>query len=346
MKAAVFHDVGDLTLEEVPDPEMRRDDALIRVRVCGLCGSEFNKYKGSRKATFPFISGHEWCGNIVDVGPEVENFRVGDRVIGETCIPCGTCAVCREGFAAPACLRSECYGMSGTSRPGALAEYIAVKEKALYKIPEDMSYEEGSLVEPLSVSYHAIWGVGGGVAPHDRVVIFGCGPIGLLALMTVKAACALAIVVEPSTYRRDLAGKLGADVLIDPIEEDTARAVTRHTKGRGATLVLECSANENAVASTLHTIGVGARVVVVGVKDGPDVPMRLIETAFKKAQIVGSGGAPFFFPKTLDFMARRSVDFTAIITHRFPLSDIAEAFETGLSGTENGKIVIDCTDIE
>ena len=343
MKAAVMHGIDDLRLEDVPDPEMRPDDALIRLRFCGLCGSEFNKWKGRRNTVFPLISGHEWCGDVIDVGPDVESFQVGDRVIGETCIPCGTCAACRDGYGAPFCLEVECYGMTGTGRPGALAEYIAVKEKALYKIPDDMSYEEGALTEPLSVSYHAIWGVGGGVAPHDRVVVFGAGPIGLMAMLTAKAASAPVVVVEPLAYRRQLAKRLGADAVIDPVEEDLVERVMHHTGKQGATLVLECSSNEQAVASTLRVIGLGARVVLVGMKDGPDVPFKVIQIQANQARVIGAEGAPCFFPKVLAFMSRKAVDLAAVITHRFPLADVVEAFEMGSRGTESGKILIDCT---
>jgi L-iditol 2-dehydrogenase len=344
MKAAVMHGVDDLRLEEVSHPEMRADDALIRVRICGLCGSEFNKWKGGRKTVFPLISGHEWCGEVVDTGSEVTGFQAGDRVIGESCIPCGDCAACRDGYAAPYCLHSECYGISGTGRPGALAEYIAVKEKALHRIPDDMSYEEGALAEPLSVAYNAIWGVGGGVAPHDRVVVFGAGPIGLMALLTTRAASALVMVVEPSAVRRQLAERLGADVVIDPMVENVTECIMDHTKKQGATLVLECSANDEAIASTLSVAGRGGRIVLVGMKDGPDIPLALIQTQFKKMRIIGAVGAPFFFPKVLAFMSRKVADLTGIITHRFPLADIVAAFELGSRRAESGKIMIDCTE--
>jgi len=297
-------------------------------------------------AHYPVIPGHEWSGDVVAVGEAVTRVQVGDRVVGEACTSCGTCADCLDGLGPPFCAEVECYGLTGASRPGSLAEYIVVRERAVHRLPDGVSYEEGTLVEPLSVSYYAIWGVGGGVAPHDRVAIFGAGPIGLLAMLTCKAASAPVIVVEPSAYRRKLALQLGADVVIDPLEVDPAEQIVRHTEGRGATLVLECSANERAASATLHAVATGGRIVLVGMKDGPDVPLALIQTQFKRAQLLGSQGAPFFFPKVLAFVSLHAADLIGIVTHRLPLADIVTGFELGAQGTDCGKILIDCTQTE
>ena len=343
MKAAVLHGVGDLRLEEVPDPRIASDDVLIRVQVCGLCGSDVHKWDGRRSTVFPFIPGHEWSGDVIEVGSQVESVRVGDRVLGECCIHCGTCSVCRDGFGSPLCLESVCYGLTGDGKPGALAEYMAVKQRALHRMPENVGYEEGALIEPLSVSYHAIWGLGGGVAPHDRVVVFGGGPIGLLAMLTAKAASAPVIMVEPAAYRRELAERLGADAMIDPSREDPVGRIMHYTGNQGATLIVECSGNDRAVAATVHSTAVGGRIVLVGMTDGRDVPVQVDRTQFRRAAIIGAAGAPFFFAKTLAFMSRRAVNLTGVITHRFPLTDVVKGFQMGSRGTETGKIVFDCT---
>jgi L-iditol 2-dehydrogenase len=164
-----------------------------------------------------------------------------------------------------------------------------------------------------------------------------------MAMLTVKAASAPVVVVEPSAYRRQLAERLGADAVIDPFEEDLVERVMHHTGGQGATLVLECSSNEQAVASTLHVIGTGARVVLVGMKDGPDVPFKVLQIQDNQVSVIGSQGAPYFFPKVLAFMSRKAVNLAAVITHQFPLARVVEAFEMGNRGTESGKILIDCT---
>ena len=342
MKAAVLHGVRDLRIEEVPDPRPGANDVLVRVRLCGLCGSEFRKWDGRRNTVFPFIPGHEWSGDVIEVGSEVQGVEVGDRVVGESGIHCGRCSVCRDGYGTPYCPHSEWYGLTGEGSPGALAPYIAVRAECLHQLPDHVSHEEGALVEPLSVSYYAIWGVGGGVAPHDRVVVFGAGPIGLLALLTATAASAPVFVVEPSPYRRDLAERLGADGVIDPLAEDPVERIMDYTGQLGATLIVECSSNERAVASTVHVAARGGRIVLVGMKDGPDVPMKLIETQFRKVQIIGSAGAPFFFPKVLAFVSRQAVDLTGVITHRIPLSGVVEAFALGAQAADTGKILIDC----
>ena len=188
MKAAVLRGVGDLRLEDVADPTPCSDEALIRVRAAGLCGTDVRMWTGGNtEGTFPFIPGHEWSGEVVEVGRDITRFRVGDRVVAEVPINCHVCDNCQDGLDPNMCPDFELYGFSW-QYPGGMAEYTLAREERLFSIPDNVSYEEAALVEPLSVAYHGVWGSAGGVAPHDRVVVIGCGPIGLFAMAACKAS--------------------------------------------------------------------------------------------------------------------------------------------------------------
>jgi threonine dehydrogenase-like Zn-dependent dehydrogenase len=237
------------------------------------------------------------------------------------------------------CPDFELYGFSW-EYPGAMAEYTVAKEERLFTIPDNVSYQEAALVEPLSVAYHGVWGSGGGAAPHDRVVVFGAGPIGLLALLTCKASGPPVIVVEPQPVRGQMARDLGADVVIDPTAGDLVEQIFDHTGGRGATLVLECSGSNAALEATIDVVAKQGRIVLIGQSAGRKIPIEIGKTIFQGATIAGSSGSPYFFPKTLTFMSRRLVDLTPVITHQFPLADVLEAFELGQKATDSAKILL------
>ena len=340
MKAAVLHDVHDLRVQDLPDPEPASNEVLIRVEAAGLCGTDVHMWEGTnQEGTFPFVPGHEWSGEVVEVGKDVKMVSIGDRVVAEVPIPCHICDNCKDGMEPNMCPDFELYGFSWEN-PGGMAEYTLAREERLFKIPDNVSYEEASLVEPVSVAYHGVWGSGGGAAPHDRVVVFGAGPIGLFAMLSCKASGAPVIVVEPQPFRRRMARDLGADVTLDPTDGNLVEQVLDHTGGRGATMVLECSGSNGALAATLDVIAKQGRIVLIGQSAGRKIPIEIGQAIFQRTTIVGSSGSPYFFPKTLTFMSRRLVDLMPVVTHRFPLSEILDAFELGKSGADCAKILV------
>ena len=340
MKAAVLRGVHDLRLEEVPDPKPASNEVLIRVKAAGVCGTDVHMWEGTnQEGAFPFIPGHEWSGEVVEVGKDVKSVRRGERVVAEVPIPCRICDNCKDGMEPNMCPDKELYGFSWENA-GGMAEYTLAREERLFKIPENVSYEEAALVEPVSVAYHGVWEAGHGAAPHDRVVVFGAGPIGLFAMLSCKASGAPVIVVEPQAFRRQMAKDLGADVVIDPSGGDVAEQVKEHTGGRGATMVLECSGSNGALAATVDVIGQQGRIVLIGQSAGRRIPIEIGKAIFQRTAIVGSSGSPYYFPKTLTFMSRRLVDLMPVVTDRFPLPAILSAFELGLRGANCAKILV------
>jgi L-iditol 2-dehydrogenase len=340
VKAAVLHGIHDLRLQDVPDPRPSSNEVLIRVKAAGLCGTDVHMWEGTnREGTFPFIPGHEWSGEVMEVGKDVKMVSRGDRVVAEVPIPCRICDNCKDGMEPNMCPDFELYGFSWEN-PGGMAEYTLAREERLFRIPDNVSYEEASLVEPVSVAYHGVWGSGGGVAPHDRVVVFGAGPIGLFAMLSCRASGAPVIVVEPQLFRRRMALDLGADVTLDPMDGNLVEQVLDHTGGRGATMVLECSGSNGALAASLDVIGKQGRVVLIGQSAGRKIPIEIGKAIFGRTTVVGSSGSPYYFPKTLTFMSRWLVDLMPVVTHRFPLSEILHAFELGKCGADCAKILV------
>lgn len=340
MKAAVLRAVDDLRLEDLPDPKPKANEVLIRIKASGVCGTDVHMWEGkNNEGTFPFIPGHEWSGEVVEAGRECRKFKVGDKVVGEPFIPCGLCPNDKDGMGPAMCPDPEYYGFRWET-PGGFAEYCTSKEARLHKVPRSVSFEEAALIEPASVSYHGIWGGGGSCGPHDRVVVFGAGPIGLLAMLECKACGASVTVVEPLPYRAKMANALGADAVLDPTQPGLVEHVMDLTRGRGASLVLECSGADAALAASIDVVAKESRIVLIGQSVGRKVPIEIGMTIWKGTTIYGSCDSPFFFPKTLDFMERKLVDLTQVITHRFPLTKVHDAFEMGKNASESGKIVL------
>lgn len=340
MKAAVLHGVHDLRLEELPDHRPADNEVLVHVKAAGICGTDVHMWAGTNtEGTFPFIPGHEWAGEVVEVGKDIRAYSPGDRVVAEVPIKCHVCDNCKDGLDPNMCPDFELFGFSWEC-PGGMAEYTLAREERLFRLPDNVSFEEGALVEAVSVAYHGVWGPGGGVAPHDRVVVFGAGPIGLFAMLACKASGAPVIVVEPQPFRQEMARDLGADIVLDPTSGDVVEQVLDHTGGRGATLVLECSGSNGALETVLDVVAKQGRIVLIGQSVGRKIPIEIGKSILHGATIAGSSGSPYYFPKTLAFMSRRLVDLMAAVTHQFPLDEIQEAFELGKAGLNSAKILL------
>jgi L-iditol 2-dehydrogenase len=341
LKAVVLSGPLKLKVEEIEIPRTKPDEVLVKVIASGICGSDVECYKGHSKEgrydIAPYVPGHEWSGEVVEAGPEVAAFEKGDRVVGDCVVGCGRCYYCKSGMNPVFCTDMLEYGFMPTANGGD-EEYLTVKEKALHKIPASLTWEEGALVEPFSVSYHGVWGVGGGVDASQDVAVFGAGPIGLFALVIAKVAGARAIVVENLQNRAAIAEKLGADAVIDPAREDPTKRILDLTNRQGVDLVVEATGSDEATAATVEVAKRNGRVVYIGHSIGRKIPVEIGKIIWKGLTVVGKAGSPCFFPRTIDFMSRvrNRIDLTSLITHKFPLEKAVEAFELA---TQRGKSV-------
>jgi L-iditol 2-dehydrogenase len=345
-KAAYLCGPSDVQLKELEIPALGRNQVLVKLKAAGICGSDVECYLGKSKEgrydIAPYVPGHEWSGEIVDKGADVLNLRKGDRVTGDCVLHCGKCDNCKSNLSPAACKNMREVGFMPNS-PGGMGEYLVLEENYLHRFDDDMSYEEGALIEPFSVSYFAIWGHGGHVDASDEVVVFGAGPIGLFAAIIAKVAGSRVMVVEPIEYRRQIAKKLGVNEVLNPKGENVKAAIFDLTAGRGADLVVEASGTDAAIASSFEVAGHNGRVRLVGHSIGRKVPVEIGMVIWKSLSVTGQAGSPFAFPKTIRFMgaARKMIDYSQIITNRFPLEKVREAFNFAVQEREKAiKVMV------
>jgi hypothetical protein len=342
-----------LEIEEVEDPKPGPDEVLIKVKACGICGSDIHFYETDEEdyilypglTKFPTIIGHEFSGEVVEVGDEVKDLKPGDAVTAEEMWWCGYCTPCRNGFP------NHCVNLEemGFTLPGAMAEYIAVEAKYCWKIDslierygEEKGFEAGSLVEPTSVSYNALFERGGGFRPGAYVVVYGAGPIGLAAIALSRAAGASKVIAfEISKVRLELAKEVGADHVFDPREVVPSEVVMELTGGEGADMQVEAAgAPEQTIPEMEKTLAINGKIVQIG-RAAQRVPMYLEAFQVRRSQVYGSQGhsGHGIFPSVIRMMAAGLVDVTPIITSRFNLDRAVEALEKATL-REDGKITI------
>lgn len=346
-RIAFLHKPHDLKVQDVELPELKPDQVLVKLKACGICGSDVECFEGrsaeGRYDIAPYTPGHEWAGVVEETGAEVSTLKVGDKVTGDCVLNCGYCRNCKNGLMPSACLNMREAGFRPDS-PGGMGEYLILEERFVHRFPDDWSFEEGALVEPFSIGYFGIWGNGGYVDASDTVLIFGAGMIGHCALITAKTSGARVIIVEPLRNRREMAKKFGADIVVDPAACNLKEEILRLTDGAGASVVVEASGNDDAIASIFDVAGNSARVRLIGHSVGRKVPVEIGLTIWKTLSITGAGGTRTFTPRAITFMdrVRDRADFRGLITHRFPFERIHDAFETAIKDKSNAlKVMLD-----
>ena len=341
MLAAVLHDFNHLILEEVPVPEPKLGEVVVRIKSCGVCATDYKAIKGIRRnVTFPFIPGHEPSGVVARVGPGVVHFKEGDEVICQPSGYCGFCRHCRAGDT-HYCERAFTTGGDGPDEvwPGAFAETMLTRENCLFHKPAALSFDAACLAEPLSGAWK-------GVIQHsemklgDDAVIIGVGSIGLLCLMVARAAGAgRLIAVDPSPHARERALSLGATHAIDPVHED-AQARVYEIIPHGPDLVIEAAGPIEAVRLTVELRRRGTRWNVFGITTPEKFELDGGLTHFLEGRMDASfGTTPLAMSRAIHLMEAGLVDVEQVISHRFPLTEIHRALEV-MEGPAHNKIVI------
>ena len=327
MKALVLEEYNRLVYTDVPDPEMGPDEVLIEVRACGICGSDVHGMDGSTgRRRPPIVMGHEASGVIAAVGAEVSGWEVGDRVTFDSTIYCGRCHFCRQGRM-NLCDERRVLGVSCDEyrQDGAFAELVAVPQRVLYRIPDELSFEHAAMVEPLSVAVHGVERIP--VSLGDTAVVVGAGVIGLLAVQALRAAgCGTIISVDLEADRLDLARLLGADVGLKADDCDVIAEVRRHWEGRGADVAFEAVGVPAAVQTAIQCLRKGGSVALVGnVTPAVELPLQVVVA--REITLYGSAAARGEHPACLDMIARGAVKLDPLISAIAPLSEGAAWFE-------------------
>ncbi len=325
-------------LEEVPVPQVRAREVLVKVRAASICGTDLHIYSwdpwASGRVRPPLIFGHEFAGDVVAVGTDVTRIPLGSYVAAESHIMCHECYECRHGLQ-HICRRVK---IIGVDRPGAFAQYVAIPEQNAWLTNPRFPPEIATIQEPMGNAVHTTLS-----APiaGSTVAVFGAGPIGLFAVPIARAAGAATIItIEPSPFRLQLAKTMGSDIVINPVQENVLHRILEETEGEGADVVLEMSGNPEAIAQGLQALRFGGHVSLLGIPSRP-VEIDLADgIIFKGATVQGISGRRIFetWYQTRGFL-ESGMDLSPIITHQMPLEDFAAAFELVRSGN-SGKVVL------
>ncbi len=332
MKAVIFHGVGDVRVETVPDPSIEHPtDAIVKITTCAICGSDLHPYHGRVGVGDVFPIGHEFVGVVEAVGPEVRGVRPGDRVVAPFSVSCGGCYYCRNR------LPSQCattgrgvFGMGKRrgSFPGAQAEYIRVPYAGAMLEPFPPGLGDDQMIflaDILPTGYFCA--ESGGIRPGDTVALFGCGPVGLCALMAAQLfGPAEVLAVDRVAYRLAMARDLGA-VPIDAGRADPVAAIRDRTGGRGADVALEAVGHEAALTMALHGVRAGGTVSVVGVYAEEAYPFPIGQAFVKGVTFrIGTCPARAYIPQLMPLLTTKRLDPTRLITHRLPLAQAPDGY--------------------
>jgi len=327
MKAAVLEEVRKVTVREIPTPKPEQGMALVRVRACGVCLTDYKAYSGERNnVTFPVIVGHEFSGVVEEVGKGVSQFRPGDEVVVSPTVSCGLCSNCRRGFP-HYCRYGATIGGDGMEKvlPGAFAEYVLVPEQALYRKPSSVSFEAAALTEPLAGCYKGLIEYSGMKVGEDLVII-GAGSMGLLLTMLAhRAGAGYIVLLDVDSWRLEFARKLHATYTVNIREVDPVEAVAEILPD-GPDLVFEAAGTLEAAELAFRLTRRGTRVNEFGVTTGGEISVSPRDIHFRETRVDASFSVtPRAMQAALRLLERNLVDPTKIITHQFSLEEIEAA---------------------
>lgn len=336
MKAAVFYGKEDLRVEERELPQLKQDEVLVRVHACGICGTDvhiFSGDEGAAKTPAGTVLGHEFAGEIVEVGDAVTGVSVGDRVCIDPNKLCNECYYCKSGVG------HFCESMIGigTTVDGGFAEYCVVPATQVYCFPKELSYEAAAMTEPVSCCLHGIDLCD--IRPGSTVAVIGCGMIGLLMLRLARLCGASTLIaIEPIAQKRELAFGLGADYALNPMEDDFMEQLSQVTDR--IETVIECVGRTNTVKMAIEIAGNASTVMLFGLTAPEDeVAVKPFALFKKEITLKTSYINPYTFSRALDLISSGKIDVSSMIYAKCPLEELPEILADTKKRTA-GKYVI------
>ena len=336
MKAAVYKQPNEMAVIDVPRPVAGRGEVVLKVHACGICGSDLHAVQYGFGMPPDSVMGHEFCGEIVELGPQVGGYAIGDRVTSLPYIGCNACEPCVAGNG------MHCENIRGLGLgqlPGAYAEYVMCGAKSLFKLPDNVDSRLGALVEPLSVGLHGV--NRSGLGPGAACVVMGGGPIGLATLLWCKAKGAATVIVsELAPGRSELARRLGATEVVNPTIKDPAERI-REITGRGPDLVFECIGVKSTLESAISMVATLGRVVVLGVCMEPDeiTPVRCIFKEITVNFVLGYNDAEF--QETIDALSQGKIDPRPMVTDVIGVEQVPEMFAALRKPGDQAKVIVE-----
>ncbi|WP_350342429.1 L-threonine 3-dehydrogenase [Proteinivorax tanatarense] len=326
-----------LGTKDIPKP--KADEILVKVMATSICGTDLHIYNwdewSQSRIKPPYVMGHEFSGEVVEIGEDVTLVKKGDMVSAETHIVCNECELCRTGQA-HLCEETK---ILGVDIDGTYAEYVAIPAENAWVNPKGIDPAYLSVQEPLG---NAVQTVLAGDIVGKSIAVVGCGPIGIFAVAVAKASGASKVIaLEVNEYRMELAEKLGADIVINPLNEDPVNKVLDATDGKGVDVIAEMSGNPTAIKQSLKYVKLGGRVSLLGIPNG-EVPLDIAnDVVFKGITIQGIAGRKMYetWFQVKGLLESGSLNIEPVITHRLPMKDFKKGFELMQSG-DCGKVVL------
>lgn len=329
---------GAIDLAHRPIASLEADHALVKIRRAGICGTDLHIVRwndwAARSYRLPVPLGHEFCGEIVEQRAANSRFRVGDRVVAETHLPCGQCLQCRSGRG-HICANLKVFSKLGN---GCFADYTVVPLALLRAVPEGVLDHIACIMEPLGIAVRAAEPV----AMAADMLVTGCGPIGLMIVMVARALGAGRIFVsDPSSERRSLALSVGADVAIDPVADSVVDNVRAATAGNGVDISIDASGNERAIGAALAATQSGGTLLLTGLPEAPVAIDLARQVILREVTLKGLYGRCIdtTWLQMERLLRANRIDFAPLLTHNYRLGDYRAAFDTAASG-QAGKVLL------
>ncbi len=326
MQALLLSEYKHLEIADLPTPKLGAEDVLVRVAACGICGSDVHGYDGSSGRRIPpIVMGHEASGTIAALGDNVTEYKIGDRVTFDSTVYCGKCDFCAKGEV-NLCNNRQVIGVSCPEfhREGAFAEFVAVPERILYRLPDNLSFPEAAMLEAVSVALHAVHvsEIEGG----ETALVIGAGMIGLLLVQAARAlGCSRVFVADIDATRLELAKALGADETFLASGEDLLQTILQRTSSEGVDIVFEAVGRNETVTSAIDCTRKGGKVTLVG-NIAKEVTLPLQKVVTRQIRLQGSCASAGEYPEAMELIASGKIKVAPLITAIAPLSDGADWF--------------------
>jgi D-arabinitol dehydrogenase (NADP+) len=338
MKALVYDAPRRYSIKEVPRPQIHDNQVLIKVKVCGICKTDLHIHNGEFISSFPLTPGHEFAGEIVQIGSNVTDLNVGDRVVADNTVLCGHCYYCRRNQP----LFCENFYSLGCNGPGGFAEFVAANHDKVFRISDRLTFEEAAFTEPTACAIHGMDVID--IHPGDDVLLFGAGPTGLI-LCQLARACGTAnlVVAGPTLNKLNLAKEWGADeiIQIDRDNPNRHRAAIEALFPQGFDVIIDATGAASITEESLRYAKFGAKIIVYGVCDEKDtIKLSPYDIFRRELKIFGSFAQTHCFDRALKYLEHRRVKVDRLVTHVFGLEDYGKAMEVLTSRHEAIKVLI------
>lgn len=335
---AVLTEPGRIEFQQKEIPELKANEVLIKVKFASICGSDLHLFKGKHPSVeLPSAVGHELSGDIIALGKNVTTRKIGERVTVEPVIACGQCHYCKRGKY-HLCEQISFHYRKGQ---GAFGTYFVAPEEHVFKLPDSISYEEGVLIEPLSVALHAVHK--NDIKLGDSCAVFGAGAIGLLTTMLVsQISQSKCFAIDINEFRLKMANQLGATYTINNLKENAFETIMRETDQRGVDFAFEAVGMKITLEQALQSLSKGGSATVIGIFEDqePIVPINLFIQ--KEISLSGSQGYNWDFQDALSILASGNIHLQPLITHQFRFEDLQKGFDLLLSQNNQAvKVLIE-----